>query len=118
MRNQLLGNRYRILDRIGEGGMAYVYVAVDEKLGRKVAIKVLHEHMEKNPDIRKRFQLEAQAVSSLEHPNIVKIYDFSGDHSERLWIVTEVIRGKNLAQYVQQFTGGWLHPVVAACTVR
>jgi serine/threonine protein kinase len=118
MRNQLLGNRYRIQDRIGEGGMAYVYVAVDEKLGRKVAIKVLHEHMQRNQDIRRRFQLEAQAVSALEHPNIVKVYDFSGNDSERLWIVTEVIRGKNLAQYVQKFTGGWLHPVVSVCLVR
>jgi serine/threonine protein kinase len=118
MRNQLFGNRYRIQDRIGEGGMAYVYVAVDEKLGRKVAIKVLHEHMQRNQDIRRRFQLEAQAVSALEHPNIVKVYDFSGNDSERLWIVTEVIRGKNLAQYVQKFTGGWLHPVVSACLVR
>ncbi len=118
MRNQLFGNRYRIQDRIGEGGMAYVYVAVDEKLGRKVAIKVLHEHMQRNQDIRRRFQLEAQAVSALEHPNIVKVYDFSGNESERLWIVTEIIRGKNLAQYVQKFTGGWLHPVVSACLVR
>lgn len=118
MRNQLFGNRYRIQDRIGEGGMAYVYVAVDEKLGRKVAIKVLHEHMQRNQDIRRRFQLEAQAVSALEHPNIVKVYDFSGNDSERLWIVTEIIRGKNIAQYVQKFTGGWLHPVVSACLVR
>ncbi len=118
MRNQLFGNRYRIQDRIGEGGMAYVYVAVDEKLGRKVAIKVLHEHMQRNQDIRRRFQLEAQAVSALEHPNIVKVYDFSGTESEQLWIVTEIIRGKNLAQYVQKFTGGWLHPVVSACLVR
>jgi serine/threonine protein kinase len=118
MRNQLLGNRYRIQERIGEGGMAYVYVALDEKLGRKVAVKVLHEHMERNVDIRKRFLGEAQAISTLEHPNIVKIFDFSGSSSERLWIVTEVIRGKNLAQYVQQFTGGWLHPIVAACIVR
>lgn len=118
MRNQLFGNRYRIQDRIGEGGMAYVYVAVDEKLGRKVAIKVLHEHMQRNQDIRRRFQLEAQAVSALEHPNIVKVYDFSGNESERLWIVTEIIRGKNIAQYVQKFTGGWLHPVISACLVR
>lgn len=118
MRNQILGNRYRIIDRIGEGGMAYVYVAMDEKLGRKVAIKVLHEHMERNPDIRKRFQMEAQAVSSLEHPNIVKVYDFSGAQSERLWIVTEVIRGKNLAQYAQSTGHGWIHPVLAACIVR
>lgn len=118
MRNQLLGNRYRIIDRIGEGGMAYVYVAKDEKLGRKVAVKVLHEHMHKNPELRKRFQMEAQAISALEHPNIVKIYDFSGTQSDRLWIVTEVIRGKNLAQHAQATGRGWLHPILSACIVR
>lgn len=118
MRNQLLGNRYRIIERIGEGGMAYVYVAKDEKLGRKVAVKVLHEHMHKNPELRKRFQMEAQAISSLEHPNIVKIYDFSGTNSDRLWIVTEVIRGKNLAQHAQATGRGWLHPILSACIVR
>jgi serine/threonine protein kinase len=118
MRSEVLGGRYRILEKIGEGGMAYVYLALDEKLGRKVAIKVLHEHMQSNPDIRRRFQLEAQAISSLDHPNIVKIYDFSGDAQQRLWIVTEVIHGDNLAQFVQKFQGGWLHPVIATCIVR
>ena len=118
MRNQLLGGRYRILDQIGEGGMAFVYLALDEKLGRKVAVKILHEHMERNADIRQRFQMEAQAVSSLDHPNIVKVYDFSGDQVGRLWIVTEVIHGRNLAQYVQQSSGGWLHPVIAAAIVN
>ena len=118
MKNKLLGGRYRIQEKIGEGGMAFVYLALDEKLGRRVAIKVLHEHMEKNEDIRKRFQMEAQAISSLDHPNIVKIYDFSGDESERLWIVTEVIRGQNLAQIVQKNVNQSLHPVPAACVVR
>jgi serine/threonine protein kinase len=117
MRNKLLGNRYRIVDLIGEGGMAYVYVAIDEKLGRRVAVKVLHEHMERNPEIRQRFQAEAQTISAFDHPNIVKIYDFSGDQIGRLWIVTEVIQGKNLAQYVQNLSNKWLHPVIAACIV-
>ena len=117
MRNKLLGNRYRIVDLIGEGGMAYVYVAIDEKLGRRVAVKVLHEHMERNPEIRQRFQAEAQTISAFDHPNIVKIYDFSGDNIGRLWIVTEVIQGKNLAQYVQYLNNKWLHPVIAACIV-
>ncbi len=118
MKQQRLGERYRLIDRIGEGGMAFVYLALDEKLGRKVAIKVLHSHMEKNPDIRKRFQLEAQAISSLDHPNIVKIYDFSGDQSEKLWIVTEVISGQNLADYLQDQTNGILHPIIGTCIVR
>ncbi len=118
MQDQILGDRYRIIERIGEGGMAFVYLALDEKLGRKVAIKVLHEHMEQNPDIRQRFQQEAQAVSMLDHPNIVKVYDYSGDTMGRLWIVTEVIRGKNLAQYVQKYTGGWLPIFVATALTR
>ncbi|MBM4252706.1 MAG: PEGA domain-containing protein [Deltaproteobacteria bacterium] len=117
MRNKLLGDRYRILDLIGEGGMAYVYLATDEKLGRRVAVKVLHEHMERNPEIRQRFQAEAQTISALDHPNIVKIYDFSGDHDGRLWIVTEVIQGKNIAQYLQDLNERWLHPVIAACII-
>ncbi len=117
MRNKLLGDRYRILDLIGEGGMAYVYLATDEKLGRRVAVKVLHEHMERNPEIRQRFQAEAQTISALDHPNIVKIYDFSGDQEGRLWIVTEVIQGKNIAQYLQDLNERWLHPVIASCVV-
>ncbi|MEN9835725.1 MAG: hypothetical protein RL011_1918, partial [Pseudomonadota bacterium] len=117
MRNKLLGDRYRILDLIGEGGMAYVYLATDEKLGRRVAVKVLHEHMERNPEIRQRFQAEAQTISALDHPNIVKIYDFSGDQEGRLWIVTEVIQGKNIAQYLQDLNERWLHPVIASCIV-
>ncbi len=118
MRNQILGGRYRILDRIGEGGMANVYIALDQKLGRKVAIKVLHKHMAENDEIRKRFQLEAQAVSSLEHSNIVKIYDYSGTDSEQLWIVTEIIKGHNISEFVQHFAHNRLHPVVACCIVR
>ena len=118
MRNQVLGNRYRIIERIGEGGMAFVYLALDEKLGRKVAVKVLHEHMESNEEVRRRFQMEAQAISGLDHPNILKIYDFSGNKSSRLWIVTEVIHGKNLAQLLTKFKGGWINPVIATCITR
>ncbi len=118
MIKQLIGGRYRILKRIGEGGMAFVYSAIDEKLGRKVAIKILHEHMARSVEIRNRFNLEAQAASGLEHPNIVKIYDFSGAKSQTLWLVTEIINGFHLAQFVMKFTGGWLHPIIATCISR
>lgn len=118
MLGELFGNRYRILRKIGEGGMAFVYVANDEKLGRQVAIKILHQHMEKNADIRKRFQHEAHAISGLDHPNIVKIYDFSGEHSDKLWIVTELISGKNLAEIIETAPGGWLHHIISVCIVR
>lgn len=118
MRGKLFGERYRVQQKIGEGGMAYVYIAHDEKLNRKVAIKVLHRHMADNPDIRQRFFQEAQAISSLDHPNILKIYDFSGERSEELWMVTEILNGVNLNEYVQSFPGRWLHPIVASLLVR
>lgn len=118
MKGRLLGNRYRIIDRIGEGGMAYVYVAIDEKLGRKIAVKVLHDHLSSNQEIRKRFQLEARAISGLDHPNIVKIYDFSGAQSDELWIVTEMLQGYNLAQFMERYPKGRIHPIIATCMVR
>lgn len=118
MRNSVLGQRYRILDRLGEGGMANVYRALDEKLGRYVAIKILHDHLRRNPDIRSRFQQEAQAVSTLDHPNIMRIYDFSGPDLEQLWLVAEIINGTTLASMQQARPNRHLPEVVATCIVR
>jgi len=118
MRNEVIGDRYRILDRLGEGGMAVVYTARDEKLDRVVAIKVLHEHLAKNEDIRQRFEQEARAISSLDHPNIVKVFDYSGPDSKQLWIVTELLKGQNLANFLRNFEGGRLNPIIAASVVR
>ncbi len=117
-KNLLLGERYRLKRKIGEGGMATVYLALDEKLGRKVAVKVLHPHMEKNKDLRRRFYHEAQAISSLEHSNILKIYDFSGQSSKKMWIVTEIIKGHNLSEFVENFTNGKLNYYVSGNIVR
>ena len=117
MHNELLGDRYRIMDRLGEGGMAVVYVALDEKLGRQVAIKVLHQQFADNQDIRQRFELEATAISGMDHPNILKVYDYSGPESEQLWIVAEYLRGKNLSTFLTQFSGDVLHPILASCIV-
>lgn len=118
MSGQLIGNRYRVLRKIGEGGMAVVHLAVDEKLGRDVAIKILRERYENHDEIRIRFQHEARAISSFDHPNILKIYDFSGEESRQLWIVTELIHGRNLAQILETTPSGWLHPAIAASIVR
>lgn len=117
MRNSVLGERYRIMDRLGEGGMAVVYVALDEKLGRQVAIKVLHQQFADNADIRQRFEQEATAISAMDHPNILKVFDYSGRNSEQLWIVAEYLKGKNLSRFVAEFPGAALHPILASCVV-
>jgi serine/threonine protein kinase len=115
---ELIGNRYRIKGLIGEGGMASVYSAIDEKLDRRVAIKVLHSHLARNQDIRQRFHQEARSISGIDHPNIIKIYDFSGNDSSQLWIVTEILYGVDLAEYVQRFPKNRLHPLVATLITR
>lgn len=114
----MLGQRYRILDRLGEGGMANVYRALDEKLGRYVAVKILHDHLRRNPDIRSRFQQEALAVSTLDHPNIMRMYDFSGPELEQLWLVGELINGATLANMLQARPDRRLPQTTAACIVR
>lgn len=118
MSGELIGHRYRVLRKIGEGGMAVVHIAVDEKLGRDVAIKILKERFENHDEIRVRFQHEARAISTFDHPNILKIFDFSGEASKQLWIVTELIHGRNVAQILETTPSGWLHPVIAASIVR
>ncbi|SMF21922.1 serine/threonine-protein kinase [Pseudobacteriovorax antillogorgiicola] len=115
---QLIGNRYRIKSLIGEGGMASVYAAIDEKLDRRVAVKVLHAHLARNEDIRQRFHQEAKSISGIDHPNIIKVYDFSGNDSEQLWIVAEILYGVDLSEYVQRFQGNRLHPIIAALMAR
>lgn len=118
MKSQMVGQRYRIKSLIGEGGMASVYAAIDEKLDREVAIKILHQHLARNQDIRDRFLLEARTVSTLDHPNILKVYDFSGLDAEQLWIVTEILHGVDLAEYVKRFPKNRLHPLVCALIAR
>ncbi len=118
MHKQLIDNRYRIKALIGEGGMASVYAALDEKLNRQVAIKILHQHLGRNADLRERFLLEARVLSTFDHPNIIKVFDFSGLDSEQLWMVTEILHGVDLAEYVKRLPKLRLHPVVASLIVR
>jgi serine/threonine protein kinase len=87
---------YRIVEKIGEGGMGEVYRARDERLDRDVAIKVLPEHFANDPARRERFEREARAVSSLNHPNICTLYDIS-QHDGIAFIVKEYLEGETLA---------------------
>lgn len=95
----LLSDRYRIKSRIGGGGMANVYLGYDIILKRDVAIKVLRPEFANDPEFIERFDREAQAATSLSHPNIVSIYDV-GEEDNILYIVMEYVDGPTLKEYV------------------
>jgi len=95
MADQLLGGRYHLLHRLGEGGMAVVYKAQDTILGRAVAIKLLREAYAADASVVTRFRREAQAAAALSHPNIVAIYDV-GQDGDQHYIVMEYVSGADL----------------------
>lgn len=98
---KLLDDRYEILETIGEGGMALVFRALDHRLNRYVAVKIMREEMAKDEEFRRRFCAESHAVAMLSNPNIVSVYDVS--HSdEREYIVMELISGITLKQYMDK----------------
>ena len=87
---------FRITDKLGEGGMGEVYLAIDTRLDRRVAIKVLPEDVAGDPDRRGRFEAEARAASAINHPNITAIYDV-GEADGVHYIVMEHIDGEDLS---------------------
>ena len=97
--NQLLGNRYKLMKRIGQGGMADVYLAKDTVLEREVAIKILRGDLSSDPVALLRFQREANAASGLNHPNIVEVYDV-GEDNGRYYIVMELMTGTTLKELI------------------
>jgi serine/threonine-protein kinase len=95
-----LPSRYRIIEEVGQGGMAVVYRAQDETLRREVAVKVLHPHLLAEAESRARLQREARAVAKLNHDGILQIFDYSGDDALSSYIVTEFIDGQTLKQFL------------------
>src|SRR5262245_14271680 len=95
-----LPSRYRLLEEVGQGGMAVVYRAQDSTLKREVAIKVLHPHLLAEGESKQRLEREAQAVAKLQHDNILQIFDYSGGDSPSSFIVTEFIDGQTLKQFL------------------
>src|ERR1041384_2732927 len=93
-------SRYRIVEKLGSGGMGDVYLAEDTKLGRKVALKLLAKELTQNRDRLSRFDQEAYAASGLNHPNILTIYEL-GDEGGRHFIATEYIEGQTLRKRLQ-----------------
>ena len=98
--NQKVG-KYTITHKIGEGGMASVYEAVHEKLGTKVAIKILSPILARNPQLRQRFENEANFMASLNHPNITRVLDIE-EQDDTLAIVMELLEGEDLDDRVKR----------------
>ncbi len=108
----VLSGRYKVQSTLGSGGMAVVYKAQDAILGRSVALKTLHRHYAEVPSFQARFRQEARAMASLDHENIVKVYDISQD-GEVPFIVVECVGGKDLGSHLDsQYAGRLEEPVV------
>jgi serine/threonine-protein kinase len=90
------GGRYRIIRRLGSGGMANVYYALHPKLDRPLVVKVLHAHLARDPEMRERFRREAEAAARLGHPHICTILDY-GELDGIVWIVMPFLSGGSLA---------------------
>ncbi len=100
MANNIIANRYEVFKHIGQGGMADVFLAMDTILNREVAIKILKSELCADPVSLVRFEREAQAATTLSHPNIVEIYDV-GDYKGRRYIVMEYVPGRTLKQVIR-----------------
>ena len=96
----LVANRYEIIEKVGNGGMATVYKAKDHVLNRFVAVKILRDEFTTDNEFIKRFRSEAQAVASLTNPNIVAVYDV-GNEGNLYYIVMELVQGKTLKEVIR-----------------
>jgi eukaryotic-like serine/threonine-protein kinase len=107
----MVDGRYRIIRRLGSGGMADVYCAEDTQLGREVALKLLYRRFAEDPDFVERFRREASSAAALQHPNVVQVFD-RGEWDGTYYIAMEFLHGRNLKQVVRDH--GALDPALAA----
>ena len=98
----ILGNHYQIIRMIGSGGMAHVYLAVDQRSGRDVAVKVLKSELAQDEEFVRRFDTEAKAASSLSHPNIVKVLGV-GEEAGIRYMIQEYIEGTTLKELIDHY---------------
>jgi len=99
--NTMVDGRYKVLSRLGSGGMADVFLAEDQQLGRKVALKLLHHRFAQDPDFVERFRREAQAAAGLQHPNVVSVYD-RGSFDDTYYIAMEYLPGRTLKAIINE----------------
>ena len=104
LEGRILGNRYEIIEKVGNGGMATVYKATDLVLKRYVAVKILRDEFTTDEEFIKRFETEAQSAARLVHPNIVSIFDVGVDNGI-YYIVMELIKGKTLKEIIVEERG-------------
>lgn len=107
---ELLDGRYRVLERIAEGGMAAVYLALDTRLDREVALKVMRPHLAQDDTFRSRFHREARSAARLSHPGIVAVYD-QGEDDGHMFLAMEYVPGQTLREVID--TEGALTPRAA-----
>lgn len=101
VKGRRINNRYRLEQQIGEGGMAAVYKAYDEEGGRSCAVKLLHGAEAQSAQIVQRFCDEAFIIARLCHPNIVKLYDAGQAPDGNVYLVMELLQGKDLGSFLQ-----------------
>jgi eukaryotic-like serine/threonine-protein kinase len=112
-----IAGRYRLESRLGFGGMSTVHLAFDRRLERRVAVKLLAEHLAEDSTFVSRFQREAQAAARLVHPNIVQVFDSGLDeHTGQHFIVMEYIEGQSCAEVLRDY--GWVEPGEAVSIVE
>jgi serine/threonine protein kinase len=107
----VVGGKFVLLRRIGEGGVGVVFEAEDTWIGRRVAIKVLHQHLAQRPDVLARFRREARAAATIHHPNIVAVFEVGQRHDGSFFIVQELIDGDTLREHMDR--QGRLMPAAA-----
>lgn len=98
---ELIDGRYRVISRLGTGGMADVFLAEDEQLSRQVALKLLHRRFAEDPGFVERFRREAQSAASLQHPNVVSVFD-RGAFDGTYYIAMEYLEGRSLKQLIRE----------------
>ena len=106
----LIDGRYRVISRLGSGGMADVYCATDEQLGRSVALKLLYPRFAEDAEFVERFRREASSAAGLSHPNVVNVYD-RGEWDGTYYIAMEYLDGRSMKNLVAE--EGALDPVRA-----